>query len=252
MKTVAIAHKVTKLPSQIQFISKSDEKLLAEYRSGNKESGNQLIQKYAKIPQRCAQYYIQRFPEFEKSDLLQTGILGLIKALKGYNKSNERYFDAYCSFCVKNEIYKYVSGGNGNIKIPAHLYHQKDEISLAAQNSHPYNSKYQQYNEAKSATGNYPYKPLTEEVSLKSISNSVKSDTNVEEEAINTILAKKAIKIINTLPQRHAEYIKMYFGLDGNPVLTFQEISNKYGISRQAIMQNMYKTLAKIRKKIEE
>ncbi len=54
-------------------------------------------------------------------------------------------------------------------------------------------------------------------------------------------------QLVNTLPEKYALVIKLYFGLEGHAPMTLEEISNKLGRSRERIRQLKMKALRVMR-----
>ena len=63
---------------------------------------------------------------------------------------------------------------------------------------------------------------------------------------INDLLRQQLERILETLSEREGEIIKMRFGFHDQP-MTFQEISEHFGISRERVRQIETKTMKKLR-----
>ena len=65
-------------------------------------------------------------------------------------------------------------------------------------------------------------------------------------ELISQLLREQLEQILETLSEREGEIIKMRFGFYDEP-MTFQEISQYFGISRERVRQIEAKTMKKLR-----
>ncbi len=50
---------------------------------------------------------------FDKDDLYQAGVMGLIEAIKHYDSNKNTKFSSFAYFYVKGEVMKYIRGNNG-------------------------------------------------------------------------------------------------------------------------------------------
>jgi len=58
-----------------------------------------------------------------------------------------------------------------------------------------------------------------------------------DQELLTDSLRKEIERVINTLTQREADIIKLYFGLNGKHVHTLREISEKYNLTKERVRQ---------------
>ena len=79
----------------------SDEELIAKYRDGSQDAFNEIYSRYKNLVKYfCRNLYILGA---EEVDLIQEGMLGLIKAVNGYQRS-EASFKTYLITCVKSSL----------------------------------------------------------------------------------------------------------------------------------------------------
>lgn len=55
-------------------------------------------------------------------------------------------------------------------------------------------------------------------------------------------------KNLNKLPEREAEILIMYYGLDGNEPMTLEEIGKRYGVTKERIRQVKAKAIRRLRR----
>ncbi len=81
----------------------SDEKLCKEAALGDKRSAEELIKRYKRMVTVSARPYYLAGADSE--DLIQEGMLGLMKAIREYDAGEKVPFCVFAELCVKNNIY---------------------------------------------------------------------------------------------------------------------------------------------------
>lgn len=78
-----------------------EELLLASARSGDERAFEQLAENYRRI----LEWHVRSIdvPESQKDDLLQEGLMGLLKAVRSYDGKSSS-FATFASLCVRNSI----------------------------------------------------------------------------------------------------------------------------------------------------
>ena len=66
-------------------------------------------------------------------------------------------------------------------------------------------------------------------------------------ELLSDSLGKEIERALNTLPQREAEIIRLYYGLNGKNPQTFEEISEEYNLTRERIRQLKEKAINRLK-----
>ncbi len=80
----------------------TDEELIREYRLGSENAFNELYDRYIGLVKYfCRNLYLLGA---EEADLVQEGMLGLIKAVNGY-KEGQSSFKTYLTACVKSSLF---------------------------------------------------------------------------------------------------------------------------------------------------
>lgn len=85
------------------LICQSDEKLCVLVALGNREAEECLVTRYNRLVRSCAR------PLFliggDSEDLIQEGMVGLIKAVREYDDSKEASFRTFAEVCIRNRLY---------------------------------------------------------------------------------------------------------------------------------------------------
>ena len=80
----------------------SDEQLIAQYKQGQDEAFNQLYERYKHMIKSCARSFFLAGGDSE--DLIQEGVIGLLKAVNSYNDNGTNTFSTYAYACIKNAL----------------------------------------------------------------------------------------------------------------------------------------------------
>ena len=65
---------------------------------------------------------------------------------------------------------------------------------------------------------------------------------------ISESLQKEISRVISTLSDKERDVLKYYYGLDGGPAHTLEDISEKVGLTRERVRQIKEKALRRLRK----
>lgn len=83
-------------------ILEQDSQLVARSQIGDKQAAALLIKKYMPLVRRRASYFYG--PALEHDDLVQEGMIGLLKAIDGFDHERESSFAAYADKCVTSRL----------------------------------------------------------------------------------------------------------------------------------------------------
>ena len=88
----------------------SDETLQALSASGNSEAEDLLIRRYTRVVKALARPFFLAGADSE--DLIQEGMLGLISALRSYDRNCETSFKTYSQLCIRRKLISAVRNAN--------------------------------------------------------------------------------------------------------------------------------------------
>lgn len=115
---------IDKLPSK-SFDQMEDEELLKLARGGGDLATEELIGRYTEYVRYLARPYFLAGGDAE--DLIQEGMIGLIKAIREYDASQNASFKTFASSCIKNKLFTALKKAARNKHSPLNHY-----ISLEA------------------------------------------------------------------------------------------------------------------------
>ena len=99
----------------------SDEKLLELFKKKNDKTAlNFLINRYTDtVNSKVSKYYIAGA---EKEDIIQEGLIGLFKAIKGFDKNKQNSFKTFANLCIERQIITAIKSSNRQKHIPLNTY----------------------------------------------------------------------------------------------------------------------------------
>jgi len=87
-----------------------EEKLLEDAKSGDEEAVGKIFDKYKNFVFLKARNYF--LMGAEKEDLIQEGMIGLLKAIRGYDKNKLASFKTFASICIKRQLITAIKTAN--------------------------------------------------------------------------------------------------------------------------------------------
>ncbi len=183
-------------------LSKAEEKnYLEKYFEGDKEAYNKLIEHNMRLVAHIAKKYSS--DRYELDDLISVGSIGLIKAVKSFNRDKSTHLVTYASRCIDNEILMHLRATKK----------QKNEVSL----NEPIGVD-KEGNEV-SLIDVLPAKD-------RDISYSVETNMDIIE------MFKKMKKVLDV---REKNILILRYGIGGHRPLTQRETAKILGISRSYV-----------------
>ena len=98
----------------------TDEQLLCDYKNGNQEIMDYLMVKYKSMVRKKARAMYLLGGENE--DLIQEGMIGLIKALRDFDVTQKTSFSSFAELCVSRQMYSAIEASNRKKHLPLNSY----------------------------------------------------------------------------------------------------------------------------------
>lgn len=180
---------------------KEEDALFEKYHNGDKNAEELLI----KHNLRLVAFIAKKYKNFsDQEELISVGSIGLLKAIKTYQKSKGNSFSTYASRCIENEIlmlFRNQKKYNQEVSLEETIGTDKDGNSITLMEI------------------------LSED-----------GEDNVANYVENSIILEKVKTIIKTnLDAREREIISRRFGLFGFIPQTQKEVAKVFGISRSYV-----------------
>lgn len=197
-------------------------------------------------------------------DLIQEGNLGLIKAAQKYDGAKGWRFSTYATYWIRQSISRALGDQSRTIRIPANMVELLGKIRKATNELTLKNHRQPTDEEI----AKYLNEDLEKVQTILDISQAVSSlDVAVDEDGETSVgdlvadhnaesgygnLVKEANSqivraVLDTLPTRESEIMKMRFGIDQEKAMTLEEVGKVYGITKERIRQIENKAIRKLR-----
>lgn len=98
----------------------TDEQLLCDYKNGNQEIMDYLMVKYKSMVRKKARAMYLLGGENE--DLIQEGMIGLIKAVRDFDVTQKTSFSSFSELCVSRQMYSAIEASNRKKHLPLNSY----------------------------------------------------------------------------------------------------------------------------------
>ena len=198
--------------------AKEEETLFTEFRSGNRQARDLLIEHNLRLVAHIVKKYSQ--PERDNEDLLSIGTVGLIKAVDSFDACKGIRLGTYAARCIENELLMFFRAGKKTAK-EVYLY---DPIGTDKE-------------------GNA--------ISLLEIIEAEEEDYTDRYERKEKLSVLPRLLAAN-LEEREREIITLRYGLAGGRELTQREIADRLSISRSYVSRIEKKALRKLREEYEK
>ncbi|MDO1512235.1 RNA polymerase sigma factor RpoD/SigA [Maribacter confluentis] len=251
--------------SKIDLITANEEVELArKIREGDQKALDKLVNANLRFVISAAKQYQNR--GLRLTDLINEGNLGLVKAAKRFDETRGFKFISYAVWWIRQSILQALSKKSRVIRLP--------------QNKIATNSKIYQVYSTLEQTFQRPPSPgeIASELDIdvskvkSSINSSVKhvsldapfregetaslhnviesNDMDTPDKAvIHESLETDIDEVLNKIPERQRDVIKLYFGLEGQPPMSLIEIGEIFDVTRERVRQIKDKGLRALRRK---
>ncbi|MDE6276428.1 MAG: sigma-70 family RNA polymerase sigma factor [Clostridia bacterium] len=83
--------------------------LIKQYREGNEKAMEELLEKYKRLVNSIARSFFLK--GVDTDDIVQEGMIGLLKAINTFNLDGKVSFITYAHECIKNRLLDYIRNG---------------------------------------------------------------------------------------------------------------------------------------------
>lgn len=197
-------------------------------------------------------------------DLINEGNVGLIKAASRFDETRGFKFISYAVWWIRQSIMQALAEQSRIVRLPLNRVGSLNKISRAFSELE---QKYEREPSAeelarvldmsaeeiennqrlsgRSISVNAPFVQGEENSLLDVLEND--SEETPDQGLMNSSLQKEIARSLSTLTERESEVIASYFGLNGTPSMTLEEIGDKFSLTRERVRQIKEKATRKLR-----
>jgi RNA polymerase primary sigma factor len=230
------------------------------------ESGERARQQLITSNLRLVVSIAKRFarPTMPLADAIQSGNIGLMRAVERFDHARGFKFSTYATWWIRQAISRAVAEESRNIRLPAHTVEHIHRIQRAQRELMQHLQREPTTEEIAERLGDSPDRiaellhlssdttsldqPSREDVDL-TYADRIPSTTAIDpSDSIERDQLREAVRhVLEDLPEREQEVMKMRFGIDGSDGATLEEVGKAFDITRERVRQIEVRTLSRLR-----
>ncbi|MDZ4746260.1 MAG: sigma-70 family RNA polymerase sigma factor [bacterium] len=251
---------------RVELLTGDDEIVLAQaIRRGGFE-GSIALERLVKANLRFVVSVAKQYQNqgLSLGDLINEGNLGLIKAAKRFDETRGFKFISYAVWWIRQSILQALAEQSRIVRLPlnrvgalnkigkkfSELEQQYEREPTAAELAEQLEMSIAEISETIKISGRHlsvdaPFVQGEDNRLLDILPNDQQPPP--DSELMRESLRVEVQQVLNTLSEREAEVIRLYFGLDDQQALTLEEIGEKFNLTRERVRQIKEKAILRLR-----
>ena len=255
----------TKLNSYDLLTFEQERELLKRAQTGDIEARNELMMHNMRLVKSIAGHYT--CAGLDSDDLISIGSMGLIPAIEKFDLTSTHKFSTYATYWIKQSIRREIINQNRAVRIPANVQETYNKIRKATEALRQALGHEPAKHQVAKAVGltakeveeitSFFMEPISTDTTLTDEDETTVGDLIADENSIDPIDAVYSVElktmvsaVLDTLPEKEREVIKLRFGIDGHPQRSLEEVGAILGYSREWIRRIEERALIKLRNPI--
>ena len=242
-----------------------ERELLKRAQTGDIEARNELMMHNMRLVKSIAGHYT--CAGLDSDDLISIGSMGLIPAIEKFDLTSTHKFSTYATYWIKQAIRREIINQNRAVRIPANVQETYNKIRKATEALRQALGHEPTKHQVAKAVGmtakeveeitSFFMEPISTDTTLTDEDETTVGDLIADENSIDPIDAVYSVElktmvsaVLDTLPEKEREVIKLRFGIDGHPQRSLEEVGAILGYSREWIRRIEERALIKLRNPI--
>ena len=251
---------------RVELLTGDDEIVLAQAIKRGGTEGALALERLVKANLRFVVSVAKQYQNqgLSLGDLINEGNLGLIKAAKRFDETRGFKFISYAVWWIRQSILQALAEQSRIVRLPlnrvgalnkigkkfSELEQQYEREPTAAELAEQLDMSISEISETIKISGRHlsvdaPFVHGEDNRLLDILPN--ERQPPPDSELMRESLRVEVQQVLNSLSEREAEVIRLYFGLDDHQALTLEEIGEKFNLTRERVRQIKEKAIRRLR-----